>query len=122
VNGCFILGLDTHTPASFQRMWDFIQASGLYEIQLTVLTPFPGTPLYERLRREGRLLEERAWEKCTLFDVNYRPAQMSPDALRRGLIELASKVYNEDFTEWRRRQFFRRRLALRAACAASHPS
>lgn len=111
VNGCFVLGLDTHTEASFDRIWDFVQKSELYEIQLTILTPFPGTPLYDRLAREGRLLETGAWEKCTLFDVTYQPRHLAVDALRRGLLDLASKVYSAEFTEQRRRQFVRRKLA-----------
>lgn len=110
VNGCFVLGLDSHTPASFERIWEFIQESHLYEIQLTVLTPFPGTPLYDRLAREHRLVEPTAWEKRTLFDIVYRPAQMSIEELRTGLISLAQKVYSDDFTQQRRRAFVRRKL------------
>ena len=112
VNGCFVLGLDSHTPASFERIWEFIQLSGLYEVQLTVLTPFPGTPLYERLARNQRLIDPTAWEKRTLFDIVYRPAQMSVEALRAGLIGLAQKVYSSEFTDYRRRAFVRRKLAL----------
>ena len=111
VNGCFVLGLDTHTEASFDQIWAFIQQSELYEIQLTVLTPFPGTPLYERFARDGRLIEPLAWEKRTLFDVTYQPAHLSVEALRRGLLDLASKVYSTEFTDFRRRQFIRRKLA-----------
>jgi radical SAM superfamily enzyme YgiQ (UPF0313 family) len=111
VNGCFVLGLDTHTEASFDRIWDFVQKSELYEIQLTILTPFPGTPLYERFARAGRILEPGAWEKCTLFDVTYQPAKLSVAALRTGLLELARKVYSQEFTDHRRRQFIRRKLA-----------
>lgn len=110
MNGCFVLGLDSHTPESFERIWEFIQVSELYEIQLTVLTPFPGTPLYERLAREGRLIEPIAWEKRTLFDIVYQPAQMSVEQLRAGLISLAEKVYNAEFTDRRRRAFARRML------------
>jgi radical SAM superfamily enzyme YgiQ (UPF0313 family) len=110
VNGCFVLGLDTHTEASFDLIWDFIQKSELYEIQLTILTPFPGTPLYDRFAREGRLIEPLAWEKRTLFDVTYQPAHLSVEALRKGLLDLASKVYNKEFTDLRRRKFLRRKL------------
>ena len=112
MNGCFVLGLDTHTEASFDQIWAFIQQSELYEIQLTILTPFPGTPLYERFARDGRLLEAQAWERCTLFDVNFQPAHLSVTALRQGLLDLASKVYSTEFTDFRRRQFIRRKLAL----------
>ena len=111
VNGCFVLGLDTHTAASFDPRWEFIQESELYEIQLTVLTPFPGTPLYERFARDGRLIEPFAWEKRTLFDVTYQPAHLSVAALRKGLLDLAAKVYSKEFTGFRRRQFIRRKLA-----------
>lgn len=111
VNGCFVLGLDQHTEASFDRLWEFIQQSELYEIQLTVMTPFPGTPLYARLASQGRIREPGAWEKCTLFDILYQPAQLSVAALRQGLIDLAAKVYSKEFTEHRRRQFVRRRYA-----------
>lgn len=117
VNGCFVLGLDTHTEASFDRLWEFIQESELYEIQLTVLTPFPGTPLYDRFARDGRLIEPFAWEKRTLFDVTYQPAHMSVETLRQGLLDLASKVYSREFTEFRRRQFIRRKIAADARAA-----
>jgi radical SAM superfamily enzyme YgiQ (UPF0313 family) len=111
VNGCFVLGLDTHTEASFDQIWEFVQQSELYEIQITVLTPFPGTPLYERFAQQGRLLESGAWEKLTLFDVTYQPKHLSVDALRKGLLELARKVYSTEFTDLRRRRFIRRKIA-----------
>ena len=81
VNGCFVLGLDGHTPAVFDAVEQFAADSGLHDVQITVMTAFPGTPLYERLRREGRLLDEQAWEKCTLFDVNFQPEGMTADEL-----------------------------------------
>lgn len=115
VNGCLVLGLDTHTPATFERMWEFIQRSGLFEIQLTLMTPFPGTPLYARLQREGRLVEPEAWEKRTLFDVTFKPAQMSGGELRAGILSLSKRVYSAEFTELRRRNFIRRKMAFEAA-------
>lgn len=107
VNGCFILGLDGDTEEVFDTVYRFVQETGLFEVQITVLTPFPGTPLYERLRREGRILEERAWHKCTLFDVNYVPKRMTVEALEHGLVELAEKIYNRDFVRERRKRFFK---------------
>lgn len=95
VNGCFILGLDSQTPGIFEDVKRFVERSGLLEVQLTVQTPFPGTPLYDRLRREGRLLAERFWDRCTLFDVNYRPRQMTVEQLETGLRWLFQEIYNE---------------------------
>lgn len=106
VNGCFILGLDGHTERTFDAIHEFIDRTNLFEAQLTVLTPFPGTPLYERLEREGRLIEPGAWHKCTLFDVNFQPRGMSPAELRGGLIDLARRVYEPAFVQKRREQYF----------------
>lgn len=102
VNGTFVLGLDDQTTSVFSELRDFIAAANLLEVQLTVLTPFPGTPLYRRLRAEGRLLEERFWDRCTLFDVNFRPKRMSVGDLESGFAWLAGEVYND--REFRRRK------------------
>lgn len=120
VNGCFVLGLDGAGPGSFDEIWEFVRASGLYEVQVTVQTAFPGTPLYERARREGRVLREEAWELCTLFDVNLEPSGMSVAELEAGLLSLAGRLYSEEAVRERRARFFeRRRAALRAASAAA---
>jgi radical SAM superfamily enzyme YgiQ (UPF0313 family) len=103
VNGCFVLGLDNHTPDIFERVKEFVERSRLIEVQLTVQTPFPGTPLYERLQRDGRLLRPRFWERCTLFDVTYQPKHMSVEQLEEGLRWLFREVYNErEFTRRKR--------------------
>lgn len=108
VNGCFIIGLDGSDIGSFDEVWDFVRETGLFEVQITVLTPFPGTPLYRRLHLEGRLLQQEAWELCTLFDVNFRPDRMSVAELERGFRELAGRLYSAEFTQHRRERFRRR--------------
>ena len=106
VNGCFILGLDHEGPEVFDAIYDFADRTNLFEIQITVMTPFPGTPLYARLLDAGRILEPGAWEKCTLFDVNYQPTNFTPEELQRGLVSLAERLYDPAFVERRRRGFF----------------
>ncbi len=105
VNTCFIVGLDHDTAAVFDDIRRFVRQAEPLEIQVTVLTPFPGTSLFERLRREGRLDEPPFWHKCTLFDVNYRPAGMSRDELRRGLYDLFRDLYDESAFARRQRQY-----------------
>lgn len=105
VNGTFVLGLDSHTTDVFDELYDFIRVSNLLEVQLTVQTPFPGTPLYHRLKRDGRLLQDRYWDRCTLFDVNYRPAQMSVEELEDGFTRLATKVYSDEEFNRRKRHY-----------------
>ena len=107
VNACFILGLDGAGTESFEEIWNFVRASLPYEVQITVQTAFPGTPLYERLKREGRILRDQAWELCTLFEVNFQPARMTVADLEAGLRDLASRIYSEQFTEARRMAFRR---------------
>jgi radical SAM superfamily enzyme YgiQ (UPF0313 family) len=121
VNGCFILGLDGAGPESFEAVEQFVRDSGLYEVQITVLTAFPGTPLYERLKQENRVLRDGAWELCTLFDVNFRPDSMSPGELSSGFRALAEKLYNEDFTRDRRQGFRRQWRAARRRMRRHEP-
>jgi len=113
VNGCFVLGLDGTDFSSFDSVFDFVNETGLYEVQITVMTPFPNAPLYGRLAAEGRLLREDAWEYCTLFDVNYQPQGMSVSELENGFRSLLTRIYNQDFIEERRRRFFKRQADLR---------
>lgn len=108
VNGCFILGLDNHTPEVFPMIRDFVKSSGLAEVQLTVQTPFPGSRLHERLRREGRLLDEPFWDRCTLFDVNFRPARMSVEELEQGMRWLFTELYSSQVAGDRTRNFIYR--------------
>lgn len=122
VNGCFILGLDNQTPDAFPQILDFVKSSGLAEVQYTVLTPFPGTPLYDRLRREGRLLRDRFWDRCTLFDVNFRPKRMTVEQLEEGLRWLFRETYAADATSARIRGFIRQRRLKPAAGGPGGPT
>ncbi len=106
VNGCFVLGLDGHTTAIFEQVRDFAMKHSLYDVQITILTAFPGTPLYQRLKREGRILQDRRWDLCTLFDVNFEPAHMTPQELREGMYWLGSELYSQQATQKRREGFF----------------
>ena len=108
VNGCFILGLDGDTPDVFDDVLAFVRDSGLYEVQITFMTAFPGTPLYARLKNEGRILRDCAWELCTLFDINFQPKGMSVAELQAGFLGLAKQLYSAEETQTRRANFKRR--------------
>lgn len=105
VNGCFILGLDSDTPEVFEATRDFIRDTQLLESQVTVWTPFPGTRLYDRLKREGRLLADEYWDRCTLFDVNFVPKRMSVKELESGMRWLFQELYNERVYLGRKRHY-----------------
>ena len=105
VNGCFVMGFDHAGPEVFERTARFVKESGLTEVQVTILTPFPGTALYERLRREGRLIDPTNWGSCTLFDVNFVPASMSVSDLRQGFRWLVAELYSESESAKRKSMF-----------------
>ncbi len=105
VNGCFTLGLDEDTPEIFQRTRDFVDESGLSEVQITVMTPFPGTKLYQRLQNEGRLLHDGQWDYYTLFDVTYQPARMSVTDLEQGFAWLMNELYSVKASAQRKEHF-----------------
>src|SRR6267378_553202 len=105
VNGCFILGLDGDTPEVFDDVFQFVKESGLYEVQITFLTVFPGTPLYDRLKREKRIIHDKAWELCTLFDINIVPKNMTVAELQSGFLGLAKTLYSAEATAERRGRF-----------------
>lgn len=89
----------------FDNVLTFVRESGLYEVQVTFLTAFPGTPLYHRLKAEGRILQDGAWELCTLFDINFRPKNMTVAELQHGFLGLVKQLYSAEETATRRRGF-----------------
>jgi radical SAM superfamily enzyme YgiQ (UPF0313 family) len=113
VNACFVIGLDGHGPEVFDAMREFVRDALPYDVQVTVPTAFPGTPFYAQLQREGRLLLEKAWERCTLFDINFVPQYMSVDELRAGFHALVADLYGDEFTKLRREHFHRLRMSNR---------
>ena len=84
----FVAGLDGDTPDSILEMAHQLYDVGVDVPFLSVLTPFKGTPLYEQMADEGRLLPDRGWEFFNGYNVAFRPRTMTPAALldaHRGL-------------------------------------
>ena len=113
VNGCFVLGLDGTGIDSFNSVRDFVRQSGLHEVQVTVQTAFPNTPLYTRLQQSGRIIHEQAWELCTLFDVNFIPDSMSVEELECNFRWLVSELYSDEETQRRKSHFSKQLRAAR---------
>jgi len=114
VNGCFIVGGDADTPDIFQEIEAFVRETGLAEVQVTALTPFPGTRLHARLEAEGRLITRRFWDRCTLFDATFVPKRMTLEQLEEGMKWLFASLYSDSAVQERKRRFLsiaRRRRA-----------
>ncbi|GAB4531417.1 MAG: B12-binding domain-containing radical SAM protein [Anaerolineae bacterium] len=94
VQGGFIVGFDSDTPSIFQRQIDFIQRSGVVTAMVGLLQAPPGTRLYERLKREGRLLDRISGDN-TDGTTNIIPA-MSLETLHEGYKALLQNIYSPE--------------------------
>jgi radical SAM superfamily enzyme YgiQ (UPF0313 family) len=96
VYGTFIFGYDRDTPESFSRTVRFAREQSMYIAAFNHLTPFPGTPLYDRLKAEGRLLYEAWWmdERYRYNHIPFQPAGMSPKDLQRCCLEARREFYS----------------------------
>lgn len=83
IEGAFIFGLDGDDPSIFRRTVEFAQRAKLALAQFGILTPFPGTRLYEEMKSQGRILV-RDWSKYTISNVVFAPVGISKEALEEG--------------------------------------
>ena len=95
VYGTFIFGYDGDTPESFAPTVAFAQDHAFYIAAFNHLTPFPGTPLYQRLEREGRLLYDAWWldERYSYNRIPFTPKGMAPDELQRSCLAARRTFY-----------------------------
>lgn len=95
VYGTFIFGYDHDGPESFRRSVDFARDEGLFIAAFNHITPFPGTPLYERLEREGRLRYEAWWldPRYRYNEVPFEPRTMSPQELSDRCVTARKEFY-----------------------------
>jgi radical SAM superfamily enzyme YgiQ (UPF0313 family) len=77
----FIAGFDGDTTESIVAMSDRLMEIGVDVPFLSILTPYKGTPLYDRLAEENRIIEERGWEFYNGYNVAFQPEGMPPDQL-----------------------------------------
>ena len=96
VYGTFIFGYDGDTPESFGETVEFARHHALYIAAFNHLTPFPGTPLYDRLQREDRLLYDAWWldERYSYNKIPFRPLGMSPEVLQRNCLGARREFYS----------------------------
>lgn len=91
--------MDDDTPEVFPRTLGFLEAAGFDFAAANVLTPFPGTPLYDVMEADGRITD-RDWANYDFNHVVFEPRRMSAETLLRG-------------TYWVRAQFYRRSAVAR---------
>src|SRR5262249_47952054 len=89
ISAGFIVGFDSDDLAIFEDQYRFIQDNGILLAMVGMLGAIPKTPLYERLQREGRLMEEDP-------NCNFHPKQMTREELRANYWELVGRLYTPE--------------------------
>jgi len=92
--GGFILGLQGDTLDNIKAIRDFVIETNIFP-QYTVLTPFPGTNLYEEYKRENRLLENRDFSDYTAHDVVFQPFQETIEELEHAITWLHEETLSQ---------------------------
>lgn len=101
INGSFVFGMDDDGDEVFRRTVDWAVDHGITTATFHILTPYPGTQLYARMMREGRIVSHD-WNLYDTRHVVYRPAQLKPEALKAGY-------------DWAYREFYRWSAIARAS-------
>lgn len=105
VQGGFIVGFDHDTPSIFERQIEFIQQSGIVTAMVGLLQAIPGTKLYQRLNRQGRLCGHTTGDNVD-GTTNFIP-RMNRETLRRGYQHVMEYIYSPGPYYQRIRTFLR---------------
>jgi radical SAM superfamily enzyme YgiQ (UPF0313 family) len=92
----FIFGYDEDTRETFDAAADFAQRHSFYIAAFNHLTPFPGTPLYDRLKSSGQLIYDAWWTdpRYRYNHIPFRPARLSPQELQQLCIRARARFYS----------------------------
>lgn len=88
-----VLGYDGDTTASFDETLEFLLRTNVDALQATILTPFPGTPLFDEMEAQGRIFD-RDWSHYDFRHVVFEPKRMSAAELQAGHDHVLSKFYS----------------------------
>jgi radical SAM superfamily enzyme YgiQ (UPF0313 family) len=83
VGAGLLFGGDEDRPDVFARALDFLLQANVETLQATRLTPFPGTPLFAQMDRDGRIFD-KDWSHYDFHHVVFEPRHMSPATLDAG--------------------------------------
>jgi radical SAM superfamily enzyme YgiQ (UPF0313 family) len=93
LEGAFIFGFDNDDKSIFEKTVNFIKKVKLDAVQFGILTPFPGTRLFSKLSREGRIIDHD-WSNYDIANVVFKPKLMTPQELKQGFTWAYQHVYS----------------------------
>jgi radical SAM superfamily enzyme YgiQ (UPF0313 family) len=83
IQGSFVFGFDQDPPEVFRETVSFIQDTGIELPTISILTPFPGTPIFDELEMEDRILH-KDWARYDMNHAVFVPKNMSTEELQQG--------------------------------------
>lgn len=101
VNGSFVVGFDDDRKDCFARLAQWIEETRLECATFHILTPYPGTPLFQKMEAEGRLLH-KDWSVYDTAHVVFQPKHMTPAELEHGYRWLYQRLFSHG-SIWKRR-------------------
>lgn len=108
VVGSFIIGQLHDTKDTFRYLEEFIYETKLYGANITVSTPYPGTPLYFSMKKEERITTFD-WNYYTIFQPIIKIDNMTIDELNDEYVKLLNSISSEQFIQ-NKQQYFKRRI------------
>jgi len=92
IQGSFVFGTDYDDASVFADVLRFVERTHLEAVIFSILTPFPGTRVYQKMLKENRLLHTD-WKKYDMNHVVYQPKKMTPAQLQEGFKWAYEKLY-----------------------------
>jgi radical SAM superfamily enzyme YgiQ (UPF0313 family) len=94
IDGSFVFGFDTDDEGVFDRTLDFVTRTKIEVPYFSILTPYPGTRVHDRLAAENRILH-RDWSRYDTSHVVFQPKQLTPDQLQEGYLRTFRAAYSQ---------------------------
>jgi radical SAM superfamily enzyme YgiQ (UPF0313 family) len=118
VLGAFIYGLESDTPETMAQRTEYINNAGIDAVQATVLTPLPGTGLYNRMMKEGKVAHRdfpSDWQKYDFVEMVFTHEKMTAEVFAREMRKNWEALYNDHILK---KKFLRTLKQTRSPLAA----
>lgn len=89
-----VFGFDDDEKSIFEKTLDFLDKNRITSATFNILTPYPGTAVFQRFKKEGRLLSQN-WQDYNHRTVVFRPKKMTPEELAEGFLHTGRNFYKK---------------------------
>ncbi len=105
VFGSFIIGFENDDLTSFGKIKDFVIKNNISG-HFTILTPLPGSELYEKMKFENRFFKNSFWDNFSFYSLNFKHKNINKEKAEKEIIKLYDEIYNDDISLKRNMHMF----------------